>query len=151
MAAQRSDRLKVVLQLEARREEKAQQAVQAALGKHDQERQRLQELGQYHDEYQAQIRAQQQAPQSSRQLLGWQQFLAQLNRAIEQQQVQVQRFQLRLDEARTVWREAWEKRAAMARHIDECRMREQQEADRREQKSVDEATNQRYARPERRR
>lgn len=150
MAQQRSDRLRVVLQMEERREVKAQQALQVLLAKHEQEHNQLQELEKYHQDYQGQIRQQHHLPQSSRQLLGWQQFLNQMSLAIEQQQRQVQRVQARLDEARAVWRMAWEKRAAMARHIEACRLQERQEADRREQKSVDEAANLRYGRASRR-
>jgi flagellar FliJ protein len=145
----RSDRLMVVLQMEERREAAAQEAMQAALHKYEGERGRLQELLQYHGDYQNQIR-QQQGPQSSQRLLGWQQFISQLNQAIEQQQGQVNRLQARLEEARKLWRAAWEKRQAMARHIEDCRRQEQQDTDQREQKLVDEATNLRFARGGRR-
>lgn len=149
MAVQRSDRLQVVLQMEERKEEAAQKALQAALKKYNGEQARLQELLDYYADYQTQIRQQQQTSLSSRQLIGWQQFVSQLNHAIEQQQGQLHRLQARLEDARKLWRAAWEKREAMARHIADCRVQERQDADRREQKLVDEAVSLRYGRPER--
>lgn len=146
---QRSDRLKIVLEMEERREQAARKGMQAALHAYETEHGRLQELIQFHDEYQNQIRQQQRGPQSSQTLLGWQGFISQLSQAIDQQQAQLQRLKIRLDDTRSAWRAAWEKREAMARHIGDCRTQEQQGRDRREQKIADEAANLRFGRAER--
>lgn len=147
---QRSDRLKIVLDMETRREEAARKLMQSALDAHEAESGRLHELQRYHEEYQDQIR-QQQGAQTVQRLIAWQQFISQLNQAIDQQQAQQRRLQAKLDEARKRWRSAWEKREAMARHIESCRYQEQQDADRREQKAVDEAASLRFVRTGRQR
>lgn len=148
MSQLRSERLKVVLQMEERREEAAREAMQDALKAYEREQGRLAELGQYHSDYEDQARRQRHGPQTSRQLLGWQQFISQVDQAIAQQTAQVERLQKRFEQTREFWRAAWEKREAMARHIQQCRVQERQDADRREQKVVDEAANLRYARPD---
>lgn len=151
MSKRRSERLKIVLQMEERREEEAREAMQTALQAYEREQARLSDLTQYHTDYENQARQQRQGPQTGQQLIGWQQFISQVNQAIAQQQAQVERLRSRVDQHRELWRAAWEKREAMDRHIRQCRLQEQQDADRREQKVVDEAVNLRYARPDHRR
>ena len=146
----RSERLKVVLDLEKRREQAALEVFQSAQAELQQQQERLDELERYHEEYQQQLRSNTNRTMAASQLQAGQQFISQLAAAIAQQQQQVDHHSERVEQARDEWRQAWERREGMARYIDTCRERERREDERIEQKAVDEAANQRFARAMRR-
>ena len=142
----RSQRLQVVLDVEDRHEQAARERFQSAQQALAEQKQRLDELERYHNEYQQQIREDASGTTSAARLQAGQQFISQLVAAIAQQQQQVDRHQAAVEEARKQWQAAREKREGMARYIETCRRREAREDERREQKALDEAANQRYAR-----
>ncbi|MGM0449872.1 MAG: flagellar export protein FliJ [Pseudomonadota bacterium] len=142
----RSQRLQVVLDVEDRYEQAARERFQAAQQALAEQQQRLEELERYHSEYQQQIRQDASGTTSAARLQAGQQFISQLVSAMAQQQQQVDRYRATADEARKKWQQARERREGMARYIETCRQREAREDERREQKALDEAANQRYAR-----
>jgi len=142
----RSQRLQVVLDLEQRREKAALEQFQAAQEALRQQQERLSELERYHAEYQQQMRDATQRTLEVRHLQAGQQFISQLASAIAQQQDQVARYEERARQARDEWQQAWERREGMARYVETCREKERAEDERIEQKALDEAANQRFAR-----
>ncbi|PAU81412.1 flagellar export protein FliJ [Halovibrio salipaludis] len=142
----RSQRLQVVLDMEDRQEQAARERFQAAQQALAEQQQRLDELERYHEEYQHQIRAEASGTTSAARLQAGQQFISQLVAAIAQQQQQVDRYRATAEEAREQWQAARQRREGMARYIETCRRREAREDERREQKALDEAANQRFAR-----
>ncbi|XOZ33889.1 flagellar export protein FliJ [Halomonadaceae bacterium KBTZ08] len=142
----RSQRLQVVLDMEDRKEQAARERFQAAQQELAQQQQRLDELESYHEEYQNQIRSEASGTTTAARLQAGQQFISQLVAAIAQQQQQVDRHKETVEQARQQWQQARERREGMKRYIETCRQREAREDERQEQKALDEAANQRFAR-----
>lgn len=143
---QRSQRLHVVLELEQRREKAALDRLNQTRSHWDSQRQRLAELQQYQADYRTRMRESQRGVVPVSRLQGWQAFIAQLDALIGQQEQQVERAQAQFDRARDAWREAYERRRGMERHIESCRRQELQQQDSREQKQADEASSQAFVR-----
>lgn len=143
---QRSQRLQVVLDLELRREDDALEVMARAREQWDQAVQRLQELHQYHLDYQEQLRAASRGRVMASQLQGWQLFISRLADAITQQEQRVADTLAQFEQTRDAWREVHERRRGVERFIAECRNQERRDEDRREQKQLDEAANNRFAR-----
>lgn len=142
----RSERLHVVLQLAQRKEDEALERMGAAQQAWQAETERLGELRQYHTDYQNQIREASRGRVSASQLQSWQHFVSRLANAITAQQQRVALAQGQYEKMRDAWREAHERRRGMDRHIESCRQQELYEEGRREQRILDEASNNRYAR-----
>ncbi|WP_097460327.1 flagellar export protein FliJ [Mangrovitalea sediminis] len=142
----RSERLDIVLQLAQRKEDEALERMSGAQRVWQAETLRLGELTQYHVDYQNQIRSASRGQVSASQLQSWQHFVSRLADAIAQQQQRVAVALDHFEQLRAVWRETYERRRGMERHIEACRQQEQYEEGRREQRQLDEAANNRYAR-----
>lgn len=142
----RSERLKVVLDLEQRKEDIALDAMNRARQQLQHHQQQLESLRQYQADYRVQMRQGQQGVVSISRLQGWQAFIAQLDQAILAEEKQFQRAVVIFEKARDGWREAYERKQGMVRHIEACRAQEQREHGKREQKALDEAANRLHAR-----
>lgn len=142
----RSERLQVVLGLEQRKEDAALDRLSRARDHLQREQQRLDELSQYQSDYREQMRRAQQGVVSVARLQGWQAFIAQLDDVIRQQEGQVVHAQRGFEVARDDWRQAYERKQGMSRHVEACRQVEQREGDQREQKQLDEAASRLHAR-----
>lgn len=142
----RSERLEVVLSLEQRREDQALDGLNRSRQRMQQQQAQLDELRRYQADYREQIRQGQKGVVSVSKLQGWQAFIAQLDQAIRSQEQQVRQSIDAFEKARDVWREAYERKKGMARHIEACRAEEQRVRDQREQKQLDEAANRLHAR-----
>lgn len=142
----RSERLEVVLSLEQRREDQALDGLNRTRQHLQQQQHQLDELRRYQADYRDQMRRGQQGVVSVTKLQGWQAFIAQLDQAIVSQEQQVRKAVEVFEKARDVWREAYERRKGMARHIEACRAQEQRQQDLRDQKQADEAANRMHAR-----
>lgn len=142
----RSERLQVVLDLELRREDDALEVMARAREQWDQAVQRLDELHQYHLDYQEQLRAASRGRVMASQLQGWQQFISRLADAITHQEQRLTEAKAYFEQTRDAWREVHERRRGVERYIGECRNQEQRDDDRQEQKQLDEAANNRFAR-----
>lgn len=135
----RSQRLQVVLKLEEQKEKQALEKMAEAQQAHEAQRQQIDNLERYQQEYRDQIRASQHGVVAVSRLQAWQAFIAQLDGVIVQQQKVLDQARARLDARREDWQRAWERRRGMEKYIETCRRQEQQEMDAREQKLADEA------------
>ena len=126
----RSRRLEVVLSLEERKEQEALERMGEARKLVEQQREQVQNLNRYQQEYRDQIRNSQQGVVQVSRLQAWQAFIAQLV------------FETRKQE----WQQAWERRRGMEKYIETCRQQEQREQDLREQKLSDEAAGRAFSR-----
>ena len=100
----RSQRLAVVLSLEARKEQEALERMGEARKLVDQQRERVENLNRYQQEYRQQIRNSQQGVVQVARLQAWQAFIAQLDQVIRQQQVQLDQAEKVVDVRRQEWR-----------------------------------------------
>jgi flagellar FliJ protein len=132
--------------LEEQKENKALEKMAEAQQAHEAQRQQIENLERYQQEYRDQIRASQHGVVQVARLQAWQAFIAQLDQVIVQQQSVLDQVRARLDARRQEWQKAWERRRGMEKYIETCRRQEQQEADAREQKLADEAANRQYQR-----
>jgi flagellar protein FliJ len=142
----RSQRLQVVLKLEEQKEKQALEKMAEAQKAHEAQRQQIENLERYQQEYRDQIRASQHGVVPVSRLQAFQAFIGQLDQVITQQQSVLQQTEARLDSCREAWQKAWERRRGMEKYIETCRRQERQDMDAREQKLADEAANRIYQR-----
>lgn len=142
----RSQRLVVVLSLEERKEQEALERMGEARKLVDQQREQVENLNRYQQEYRQQIRDSQQGVVQVSRLQAWQAFIAQLDQVIRQQQVQLEQAEKVFEARKQEWQQAWERRRGMEKYIDTCRQQERREQDLREQKLSDEAAGRAFAR-----
>lgn len=135
----KSRRLAVVLSLEERKEQEALKRMGDARKLVDQQREQVENLNRYQQEYRQQIRDSQQGVVQVSRLQAWQAFIAQLDQVIGQQQAQLDQAQKVFELRRQEWQQAWERRRGMEKYIDTCRQQERRAQDLREQKLSDEA------------
>lgn len=142
----RSERLRVVLTLEERREKAALDRMNEVRSQWQTEQDRLDELQRYQQEYQQQMRSQQQGTVLVSNLQRWQSFITRLDGLILDQNGRVEQARLRLEAVRKQWEQAWERRRGMEKYIQTCRQQEQLARDQSEQKQADEAAARQFSR-----
>jgi len=142
----RSRRLEVVLALEQRKEKEALELMGEARKLVDQQRQQIENLNNYQQEYRNQIRSAQHGVVPVVRLQAWQAFIAQLDQVIVQQQKQLEQLEQVYNVRRREWQQAWERRRGMEKYIESCQLQEQKERDLQEQKQSDEAAGRQFAR-----
>lgn len=142
----RSRRLEVVLSLEERKEQEALERMGEARKLVEQQREQVQNLNRYQQEYRHQIRNSQQGVVQVSRLQAWQAFIAQLDQVIRQQQKQLEQAEQVFEARKQEWQQAWERRRGMEKYIETCRQQEQKEQDLREQKLSDEAAGRAFSR-----
>lgn len=142
----RSQRLQVVLKLEEQKESQALEKMAEAQKAFEVQRQQIENLERYQQEYRNQIRADQHGVVPVSRLQAWQAFIGQLDQVIAQQQTVLEQARTQLDSRREDWQIAWERRRGMEKYIETCRHQEQQVRDAREQKLADEAASRYYQR-----
>lgn len=145
----RSQRLAVVLALEERKEREALERMGDARKLVDQQREQVENLNRYQEEYRQQIRNSQQGVVQVSRLQAWQAFIAQLDQVIRQQQTQLDQAEKVFEVRKQEWQQAWERRRGMGKYIDTCRQQERREQDLREQKLSDEAAGRAFNRRQR--
>ena len=142
----RSRRLEVVLSLEERKEQEALERMGEARKLVEQQREQVQNLNRYQQEYRDQIRNSQQGVVQVSRLQAWQAFIAQLDQVIRQQQKQLAQAEQVFETRKQEWQQAWERPRGMEKYIETCRQQEQREQDLREQKLSDEAAGRAFSR-----
>lgn len=133
----RSQRLAPVVRLSAHRQQQAVQAFGQArqlLARHERQ---LQELRQYRHEYLAQMRDRGVGGLSAASLREFQEFVAQLDRAIAQQEQAVARAAAESDRCRQAWMRTRQDSRAVDEAVARSRAAEGREARRREQRESD--------------
>ena len=109
----RSQRLAVVLNLEERKEQQALERMGEARRLVDQQREQVDNLYRYQQEYRDQIRSSQHGVVPVTRLQAWQAFIAQLDHVIRQQQAQLDQAEQVFERRRSEWQTAWERRRGM--------------------------------------
>lgn len=142
----RSQRLQIVLQMAERKEEEAQQELLQAQARVQREKDKLAQLQQYQGEYMNNLKAQTGRQISAMQYQAMTQFINRLSVAIGEQRRQVQMVTMALERVQEKWRQLYQKRKKMGEFIERCRMDEAREQDKREQRMLDEASQQMAAR-----
>jgi flagellar FliJ protein len=145
----RSQRLEIVLSLEERKEQGALERMGDARKQADQQREQVDNLNRYQQEYRDQIRNNQSGVVPVSRLQAWQAFIAQLDQVILQQQQVLDQAEQVFEARRAEWQQAWERRRGMQKYIDACRLQERKEQDAREQKQSDEAASRMFSRRQR--
>lgn len=137
----RSVRLQVVLQLFQQKEDQALQGVQLATQDVEQQKLQLSSLVDYQNEYYRSSGDTQQAVS----IMQWrrlQDYIEQLKGIIAKQKYQVQLSEVALQRAQDAWREAHLKRKSMESMIEKIVVQEVLDADKKEQKYLDELVQQ---------
>ena len=114
----RSRRLEVVLSLEERKEQEALERMGEARKLAEQQREQVQNLNRYQQEYRDQIRNSQQGIVQVSRLQAWQAFIAQLDQVIRQQQTQLEQAEKVFEARKKEWQHAWERRRGMEKYIE---------------------------------
>lgn len=132
----KSRRLQPIQQIALQREQSAAQAIAMARQRHQEERNKLDELKSFADEYIRQL-----APgaglHNSRQLINWHQFFGRLQLAIQQQEQLVVDLGRQLDKALEHWRNLHLKRQSLDKVIQSAKYKEEIERDKRLQRELD--------------
>src|SRR5690606_29855818 len=139
MAQTRSQRLQIVLQMAEQKEEAAQQELAKIQQRLKSEQDKLEQLQQFQQEYQNNLRAQTGRRISPAQYQTLSAFISRLSVAIQEQRRQIEFVGNVVARAQEKWRELYQKRKNMSDFIDRCRDQEAREADKREQRLMDEA------------
>lgn len=138
----RSKRLNVVLQLFAQQEEKASQAVQMARATLEQQKNQLRDLVAYQEEYYLSVTGQAEQTVSIMQWRRLQEYIEQLKGIIAKQEYQVQLAEVDVSRAQDAWQQAYLKRKSLESMVEKVVLQENFEADKKEQKILDELVQQ---------
>ena len=133
----KSSRFKPIQQLTEAREQDAAKALGKSNQKLGEQEQRLQDLLEYHQEYQHYFQQRGQSGITAAKLQELQRFLHNLNQAIEQQRRIVELARHELKQYRQQWQQAHGRTMAIGKVVERYRSDEAIQADRREQKEND--------------
>lgn len=134
----RSDRMKPVVQVVSNRERDAAKALGDCQRMLDEQVQRMEELKTYRLEYISRLQDTSQQGIQVETLRQWHQFLAGLDKAIEQSQLQIERTREICEQRRQEWFQARSKKKAVGRVVERFVEEEQKVEGKREQKTIDE-------------
>jgi len=126
------------------REESAAQRMGKALARLEDAQNKLQQLENYRDEYQARFAAQGQAGMSKAQWVDFRRFLERLAEAVNTQGLEVERFMQHYQHERQTWQEEHKQVRAFEKLIERDEQRAAQREAKREQKSSDEFASRRF-------
>lgn len=133
----RSVRLKVVLELAERKEQEAMEALQNKRLYLDQQKQQLQSLESYHQQYVDSMKRDMHGSLAVHTLQLSQRFMTQVGVAIEQQQSTVDIAQQEFDHVLMIWKTLHQKRKGMFDLIERYRNEENVEAEKRIEKLLE--------------
>lgn len=142
----RSRRMEVVLALEERKEQSALGQMGEARKRVDQQREQVDNLNRYQQEYRNQIRNNQSGVVPVARLQAWQAFIAQLDQVILQQEQVLSQAEQVFEARRLEWQQAWERKRGVEKYIETCQRQERKAQDVREQKQADEAAGRMFSR-----
>ncbi len=135
----KSERMKPVVKVTASKENEAARALGQSNRELQEQEQRLSELEKYRDEYTRYCQQKGSDGISAARFIELQRFLNNLNRAVEQQKQLVEMTQQACAVKKNQWQQARSRTRAMDTVVDRYRQQERRQAERREQKEVDEA------------
>ena len=134
----RVQRLLPVIDMAKNEEREAAGKLAHYQGALQQAQQQLDNLQQYRDDYQQQWIDKGQTGVSGQWLMNYQRFLSQLEVAVEQQQKSLAWHEHNLNQARTVWQQAYARVEGLRKLVQRYRDDAQKTADKQEQKMLDE-------------
>ncbi len=134
----RSERMKPVVEVAESRERKAAREFAEHQHMVETECQRLDDLQGFRKEYLRGMQTQGESGMTAARLRQWQQFMAGLDRAIEQQRQQVASVESQLEQKRQQWFLARGKHKALGKVVERYRADEERVRSKREQKEIDE-------------
>jgi flagellar FliJ protein len=134
----RSDRLKPVQRLSEAREQDAAKALGVSNRNLSEQEQRLAELEQYREEYTRYVRQRGESGVTAAKLVELQNFLQNLNKAIEQQRQVLAMAKQRSEQSKQQWNKARGRNKALDKVAERYRQEEERNAARQEQKETDE-------------
>lgn len=149
MAAKRSERLKVVLQMAL----KAQQDVADLMAQQQQkigvERDQLQQLQQYSLEYQQQVASNNKGLRAQ-ELISSRAFLQRLSNLQLNQQQKIQQLNAVIEQLTTEWQKRYHRRQSIEKLIERLKAEESAELDKQLQREIDELSSQAFFRKDKR-
>lgn len=149
MAAKRSERLKVVLQMAL----KAQQDVADLMAQQQQkigvERDQLQQLQQYSLEYQQQVTSNNKGLRAQ-ELISSRAFLQRLSNLQLNQQQKIQQLNAVVEQLTTEWQKRYHRRQSIEKLIERLKTEESAELDKQLQREIDELSSQAFFRKDKR-
>jgi len=141
-----SKRLKPIKQLADNKQKVAAQNLGKSIGKRKQQQQQLEQLIHYRSEYLVTMSSNTAQGMSGVRLQQYQQFLAKLDAAIEQQQLAVAQSHTSVSECRTKWQNDNSRATAIDKAMKNLHSKERKEADKKEVAQVDEMSTQAFLR-----
>ncbi|WP_108124466.1 flagellar export protein FliJ [Saccharospirillum mangrovi] len=140
--AKRSERLQLIERLAKQREEQAAQALQQARNQLGQEIKQLEELANYQAEYHQSLQVSGSTGVSIEQWRRTQGFIDQLEIVMGRQQGVIRQWQDQEAKLLAHWQSLYQRRKTLNQLVEKVSMEELIEADRREQKALDEVVSQ---------
>ncbi len=139
-----SERLGLVMELIVREEEAERRALGEFQAQIKSAELKVQELVSYQRQYQDELRGQGKkgaaaAGSTIRNLQNYHVFISRLGVAIEQQEQQILLLKQKLEVQTQKWRKIYQKKSNMADYIDRCRREEDYQADKKQQRELDDA------------
>ncbi len=134
----RSKRIEPVVKLAENRENDAARALGESMQQLERQEQRLLELTSYRDEYARRFESHAGGGMEPARLRDFRAFLAQLNQAIDQQRAVVEKARRDSEQQRRLWLGEHTRAKALDKVVERYRREEHHEAERREQKLLDE-------------
>lgn len=138
----RSERMQLIERLAQQREDQAAQALAQTRQRIEQERRQLDELHSYRREYQGYLEQQGGAGISILQWRRTQGFIDQLGGVITQQEGVIQRWEQQEQQLIQRWQALYQRRRSLSQLVEKISFEEFVEADRQEQKALDEMVSQ---------
>ncbi|MCP5160343.1 MAG: flagellar export protein FliJ [Hahellaceae bacterium] len=136
----RSQRLQIVLQLAARKEDEALQKLKQVQKELAAQEQRQSDLIDYQQSYMNNVRSNTTGANLAKMLTSYQQFLGQLQKAIEQQALVVDNARRQVQHYRDIWLALHHKHKGMGDFIERCKVQEEAEQEKKLQQQMDEAS-----------
>jgi flagellar FliJ protein len=134
----KSSRLKPVEQLAENHARNATEAMVTARNEYQGQKQKLSDLQRYRNDYLEQLQHKARTGINAGHLQHYQQFIGQLDKAIEQQEILVYRSQQILDEKQLHWQNKNSHKKALNKAVEKLQQQEEKQENRKEQLELDE-------------
>ncbi|KAB7627178.1 flagellar export protein FliJ [Alkalilimnicola sp. S0819] len=134
----RAKRMQPVAELADKKADDAARALAEQRRRVDEQRNRLEQLQIFRNEYRAQLRSNAELGIDAHRLRDYHAFIARIDGAIRQQESAVERVESQLPQYHGRWAEAWGRAKALNRVVETHRHNERRSADKREQQTIEE-------------
>jgi flagellar protein FliJ len=141
MAVNRSQRMAIVEKVALQREDQAAKALSMARQQMEMEHKRLEELKDYQDDYNGNLR-QEGRVMTGMELRNFQYFTGQLELIVNQQKQQIDTLEGQIKQIQEKWQELYIRRKSIGSIVDKIKLEEWVVQEKKEQKAMDELVNQ---------